>query len=267
MTVFNRHQFKTIIVFILLVVVTALGIYWFVDYMTTSESKILTIFCDQSLKHPVEDIGEAFQRRTGIKIELDFAPVDLLQDRISGGQNVDIFLTGNNYFLQEMKQQELVADVEKVARMVPVIMVRRGNPAGIEKLQDLINFHLQLAIGEEGTNIGNLSREIFKKNVISLTHLEANITFTGKIEEDLARAVELGYVDAALIWRQLAVQYSRNSQFVEIKTENNIKFPVKVVRLKESSNLQKAAEFGEFLSSTFAQQTFQRYQYDINISD
>ena len=233
----------------------------------------LKLLCGGGIRPPIDGssiddepgIIERFRaKHPGASVETTYGASNLLLGQLKLTQAGDLFLPGDDYYIEEAKQEGLVYETRTVAWFTPAIMVQRGNPRGIESVADLAATDVQLAVADaRAAAIGRITPDIFKKNGIEFEDLD-NIAFTGVTAPEIAQAVELGHVDATIVWRPVAMQYLRNSEIVEIAPDRNVRSPLVIAVLETSDNKEAAIRFADFISGEEGRRVFERYNYDMD---
>ena len=223
----------------------------------------LLLYCGAALRPPVEEAIELFQRRTGVRVEADYGASNLLLGRLKISRRGDVFLPGDAFYVSEAEAEGLVAESKDVAWFVPVIMVPKGNPRGIETVADLAAPGVRLALADErAAAIGRITPDIFRANGVPLDDVERNTAFTGVTAPELAQAVALGHVDATIIWRPVAMRYPDSAEIVEIPRETNVLSPVAVAALTTSDFPDEARQLVAFLAGPMGQECFRKHHYE-----
>jgi len=229
----------------------------------------LLLLCDEALRYPLESpdiehehgaVGR-FLRRTGLHVKAEYGPPRELLDELILTRAGDLFLAAGEDYLDRAWEAGLIYDTRKVALFVPVIMVRRNNPQGIETVSDLADPALRLALADERTSLmGAVTSQVLGKNGVSPGGLE-NVRFVGGGAAEVAAAVDADRADAAIIWRSAAAGRFRNTEIVDIPAERNVTSPLIIAVLETAADKRKATQFAEFLSGSAGREVFEMYGY------
>ncbi len=229
----------------------------------TNAPAALLLYCGAGLRPPVAELAELFQRRTGIKIEANYGPSTPLLTQLKLSGRGDLFLPGDDFYLQEARRQGLVESSHPVATFVPVILVARGNPLGVKTLADLARPEVRLGLADERVAaVGRITPAIFATNGIPFEPLRAKTVLNALTAPELGQAVKLGHVDAAINWQATGWQYAPEVEIVPIPAERNILSPVAVAVVAASKNKETALEFVKFLQGAAGQAVFRKHHYD-----
>lgn len=223
----------------------------------------LLFLCGAGLRPPAEEAIELFQRRYGVMVEADYAGSNMLLGRLKVSRQGDVFLPGDAFYVTEAEKEGLVADSADVAWFVPAIMVPKGNPRRIAGVADLAKPGIRLGVADErAAALGRITPDIFRANGVAPEDVERNTAVTHVTVPELAQAVALGHVDAAIVWRPVAMQYPDSADIVDIPRENNVLSPVAAAVLTTASLPEEARQFVEFLAGPMGQEAFRKFHYE-----
>ncbi len=222
----------------------------------------LLLLSGAGLRPAVDDIVEQFTARAGIPVRVDYNASSLLLGRIQIGREGDLFLPGEEHYVQLAREAGLIHESRTATIFVPVIMVGRGNPKRIQTLSDLTQDGVRLGLADERTAaIGRLARQILEKNALCRDAIEKNLVYESLTIPELAAAVDLGHVDAAIVWAPVAAGFA-NAETVPIPPDKNILAAVPIAVLSCSRHKAAARTFAEFVLSEQGQAVFRKHGYD-----
>jgi len=225
----------------------------------------LVLFASTALQPPVQDIAEHFQRRTGVRVEVAYGSSRSLFDRLLQGEACDVLLTDDPFFLGEARSHGLIeGEVRPVALLVPVIMVVSGNPKGIASLADVLSEGVRLGLVEDESNaLGRVTPRLFTRHGIDVVAARAAAVITRPSAQALARSVEAGVLDAAVVWRSAALQHPHGTAVIEISGSAGETAQAAAAVLAASRLKDEAGELIDFLGMNLARQTLEKYHYDL----
>ncbi len=248
-----------------LAVLLLVGAYAWVGCGEAPAAEELLLHSGAGIKPPVEEVIAAFQRETGISVRANYGPSNMLLGNLKLREEGDLFLPGDDFYIEEAREADLVTEARSVAAFVPVIMVRQGNPLNIRSVQDLVGPEVRLAIADRRTAaVGRITGAIFEKNDISASRVEERVVYTSTTAPELGQAVTLGHADATIVWRPVALQYEAGTEVVEIEPERNVISPVAIGIIRTSRRPEAARRFVEFITSEFGREVFARHGYDVD---
>jgi molybdate transport system substrate-binding protein len=195
----------------LLVLVLLVAILLKQDSRTDSSRRNLVLFCAAGMRLPIEQIRQNFERECGIKVEVQYGGSNTLLSQLQVSRAADLYLAADDSYLEIARQKKLVNETITIATMMPVVVVKKGNPRNIRSLADLIQPGVRVALGNpEQAAIGKKTKQALLKS----GHWEAlqrHVTQSGVFKPtvpDVANTVQIGSVDAGIVWSATAAQLS-----------------------------------------------------------
>jgi molybdate transport system substrate-binding protein len=213
----------------------------------TEAKKELVVFAAASLREVFEGLVSGFeQSRPGTKVRLNLAGSQELRTQIEQGARADVFASADLKHMATLEKQGVVGKSAVFARNEPVIVVPRGNPAGIHALTDLPKTK-RLVVGAPEVPIGGYTVKIFdaaaKKYGGDLrAKLDASIVSRELNVRQVLAKVTLGEADAGIVYRTDAQTAKDKVEVIAIPAELNViaEYPIAVVKASPEANLARA---------------------------
>ncbi|RKY03152.1 molybdate ABC transporter substrate-binding protein [Candidatus Poribacteria bacterium] len=225
------------------------------------EEKVLKLYCGGGLRPPVSEIIKLFEEETGIRVKPTYAGAGVLLTQIQLTRQGDLYMPGDELFIKRAEEKGLIAERRVVAYFIPVILVRKGNPRGIEGLEDLARPGVKVGMGDpDACAIGGVALDILEKNGLREA-VRKNVVYTSSTVIELANAVKLGMIDAAIVWNATAALYKGEAEAVEIPWERNVIARIPIGILSFSKHKKEARKFLEFITSRRAKEVFRKHGY------
>ncbi|MDA1266035.1 MAG: molybdate ABC transporter substrate-binding protein [Planctomycetota bacterium] len=225
----------------------------------------LVLFCAAGIRKPVTELAQEYERRYGVRITPQFGGsgtmLSALQATLEADRPGDLYLAAEQSFIETAREKGLVAEVFPLAEMRLVIGVATGNPHGIQGLEDLTRAGLRLGIGEpDATAIGRVSRALLREagawDAVLAQRKVAHPTVSA-----LATDLEVGALDAALIWDSTAFQFE-GVDAVRVPAFEASPRTVQLGVLQASPHATAAIRFARFLASDdVGQPVFQKHGF------
>ncbi len=223
----------------------------------------LFVYCAAGIKPPVLQLAQDFEKEYGVKIQLQYGGSGTLLSNIRVSRHGDLYIAGDASYIEIASRKGLIDEVLPLAYMQPVITVTKGNPKGIETIQDLLKEDIRIALGHpDATSIG-------KQTKIFLTQVgmwgpikkrtERNGVFKPTVPE-VANDVKLGAVDAGIIWDATAAQYD-DLDVVRVPAFASAHMEISLGVLKSTRQPQKSLRFARWLNSRIGNKVFNRYGF------
>lgn len=205
----------------------------------------LVMFCAAGMKQPVTAIAEQYEKETGIKVQLQFAGSGTLLSSLEVAPG-DIYLAADSSYTDLAKEKGYVAETMLVAYMRAGFGVPKGNPKRLSQLTDVKREDLRIGIGNpDAASIGKFTRTVLGEEGL-WDGFEPEVQFP--TVNELANAIKLGTVDAAILWDAVAHQYPE-IDFVNLPEFDRRKKDITVGVLTKSNQPTAALKFCRYLTA------------------
>jgi molybdate transport system substrate-binding protein len=233
---------------------------------SSSAEPTLTLYCGAGIRPAAVDLIKAFEKKTGVRVDATYAGSGRLLGQLAAAKRGDLFMPGSEFYADMAIEKKLAIGKTKTttAYFIPVIFVAKNNPLDIRGLKDFAEKKLRFGLGDEkAVAIGRRAKRLFEKNNISLNEVKANQILTSGTVNELCVAIQMGNIDAAIVWDADAKQFEGNGEIIEIPPEQNIVSAVPIVRLAFSANPKKADAFIAFAVSDEGRAIFKKRKYTV----
>jgi molybdate transport system substrate-binding protein len=226
----------------------------------------LRLYCAAGMTKPVEEARQDYFRRYGVHVNVTYdASGTLLGLARKRDLPADLFLSAEQYYIDQAVNEGLVEEVLPVVPVTAVIAVQKGNPKKVQGLTDLLRPDVAVSFAEpKAAAIGRFAEAVmtqlglwglFEKRIAA-----GQVTMQGTVNK-AAADVALKVVDAAVIWDAIARQTG-----LDIVTDPALsrrKEQVTVGVLRHSRQPTEALRFARFLTSRDqGQPRFARYHFE-----
>jgi len=127
-----------------------------------------------------------------------FAGSDDLAAQIREGATADVYAAASSKYPQELFEEGLVEEPVTFASNRLVLIVPRGNPAGIESVEDILQPDTRLVVAAEGVPVGDYTRTVLETLGLSAA-LENVVSYEDDVK-GVAGKVALGEADAGFVY-------------------------------------------------------------------
>ncbi|MGQ9499894.1 MAG: molybdate ABC transporter substrate-binding protein [Dissulfurimicrobium sp.] len=227
----------------------------------------LMVFAGSASKPPTEEVAKAFEKKTGVKVDISFGGSGTVLSQMMLAKEGDIYFPGSSDYMELAKRKGAVfPETEKVAvYLVPAINVQKGNPKGIHSLKDLTRHGLKVAIANpESVCVGAYAVEIIEK---SFTPQEKEafkknlINYTESCDKT-ATAISLKMADAVIGWRVFQYWDPERIETIPLKKEDIVRVGyIPIAISKFTKNRELAQRFIDFILSDEGKAIFRKYNY------
>ena len=228
----------------------------------------LILYCGAGIRPAADALIEAFEKKTGIEVNANYAGSGRQLGQISVIRKGDLFMPGAELYVDIAVDKGLADGATKriVMYFVPVIFVRKGNPKGIRTVGDLTRKGLRLGLGDERScAIGKKTLEILEKNAVPWAEIEPNVVYRSGTVNELPLAIELGNVDAVICWDANARHFADSGTAVPIPHEKNSISAVPIAVLNSSKRPAGAKRFVEFVTSDSGRNIIRERGYTLSL--
>ena len=227
----------------------------------------LLVFAGAASKPPTEEAARAFEKKTGVKVDLVFGGSGFVLSQMMLAKKGDIYFPGSSDFMEIAKQKKaVIAETErKVVYLVQAINVQKGNPKGIRTLRDLARPGLRIAIANpEGVCVGLYAVETIEKelSVAEKAAFKKNLVNYTESCEKTATAVSLKTVDAVIGWSVFQHWDPARIETIPLKRSEISRIGyIPVAVASYSWNKERARQFIDFLLSGEGKAIYRKYHY------
>lgn len=231
--------------------------------------KKMTALVAANMTDPMNALIKEYEKRNeGTKINASYAGTQILFTQIQQGVSADFFLSADLDYAKKAKEEGLIDSFEPVSSMREVIIVPKGNPAGIKSLENLGTKPVKLVIGVDNVPIGKYTRQVFKnankdygkdfsKKVLG--HVVSNETNT----KEVAQKAATGEAGAAIVYvTDVTPGIADKVETVEIPDKYNVTASNYAAVLNDAGNAKLAQDFLDFMLSDDGQKIIQRFKYE-----
>jgi len=165
----------------------------------------LTVYCAAGLKKPVEAAAAQYRQEAGVEVRLQFGGSGTLLSSLRVAKQGDVYIAADDGSVADARKADLVREVLPVAVQRPVIAVRPGNPKSIRAVSDLLRDDVKVALANpEAASISRVSRAALGE---TWEKLAAHAAVMKQTVSEIASDLNLGAVDAAIIWDSTVTQF------------------------------------------------------------
>lgn len=231
----------------------------------------------------MDDLLEAFKKKhpNYERIFVETLPPGILAKQIEGGSitignmkithKPDVYAAGKNRI---DSMQNLFARTEVYAYNKLAIMVPKGNPKSVKKVQDLARKDVKIAMPNPAwEGIGRQIVSVYKKlggaeleNSIMKEKVDNGSTYLTKIHHrESPMKILYQEVDAAPVWYSEVVYQQllkHPVEMVEIPNNENIKATYMIAEMKDAPRAQAAKDFVDFMKSVEAKAIYKKYGFE-----
>ena len=228
-----------------------------------SSKQPLVVFCAAGIRAPVEAVARAYERETGVGVQLQYGGSQTLLANLEISRTGDLYIPADESYLALAQTKRLTGESIPLARMHAVLAVPKGNPKRLTSLADLMRDGVRLAqANPDAAAVGKLVRDALQKSGQWDTVAARTIVFTGTVN-DVANDVKLGAVDAGFIWDAMRGLYP-DLETVELPELAGVEARISAAVLASAKDPAAALRFARYLGARDkGLPEFQRSGYEV----
>jgi len=234
--------------------------------------KKVSLFAGSAMKPPLEELARRFEEKTGVRVELNFGGSGALLSQMSISRQGDLYLPASSDFIEKAEKANLIDSRSKkmVAYLIPVLLVREGNPKKIESLSDLARPGIRIALANSDTVvIGQFAQEILekaaKKDSVLVQRIKENIVTQVGSAEDLLSILFLGQVDVVIGWSVQEKWYPDKLEAVALKPNEIPRIGYVIVAMTKFVRQPRLTrQLLNLIVSSEGKAVFKKYGYIVN---
>jgi molybdate transport system substrate-binding protein len=219
----------------------------------------LSVYAAASLSDAFNEVADSLRRRNpDLHIDFNFAGSQVLVLQIEQGAAADVFASADDRWMQVAQDSGFIADTPQTfAHNRLVVIVPRGNPGRIGKLQDLARPGVKLVLAGDAVPAGHYAREA----ILRLARIPgfapdygqkvlANVVSNEENVRNVVTRVQLGEADAGLVYvSDVTPSVAGKVRRLPLPDSANVtaSYPIAVVR--QAPNPEAARTFIDFVLS------------------
>lgn len=220
----------------------------------------LVILCGTSFRPPTEKLVERFQQETGHTAVLSFGGSEELLPQVQLKAGGDVFITHDPYMDKTEEYGALLRWV-RVGYLAPALVVPKGNPKKIEKIEDLARPGLQVLLNNpEYSTCGEMVMALLEEKGIKDPVLANVGNAMFKHHSEIGTKFQLGFGDAGIMWNGVANNFLDAIEIVPTPYEYDQEIRVGVIGLSFSRNPELVETFLKF-AEQHGEQIFTEFGY------
>jgi molybdate transport system substrate-binding protein len=229
-------------------------------------SKEVVVFAAASLREAFAELGERFEREhAGTKVLFNLSGSQQLRTQVEHGAPADVFASADQKHMHALVAAKLAAAPRTFARNEPVLVVQKGNPAGLGGLNDLPQAK-RIVVGLPEVPIG-----AYTLRILDAASKRFGADFRAKVEarvvsrelnvRQVLAKVSLGEADAAIVYRTDAATAKESVETIAIPADLNVLAEYPIAVLTRARQPELARGFVELVLSPAGRQVLARFGF------
>lgn len=217
-----------------------------------------------SMTDALEKIAAAYEEdHPHVDITFNFAGSGTLAHQMKEGAPVDLFISANEDWMQQMVEEELVdeIDVEEVTGNTLVVIANDDEDRDVNTIEDIDSdaFH-QVAIGNpESVPAGEYTKTTLK-SLGKWEEMYDSYVFAKDVRQVLTY-VETGNTDIGFVYESDALMSDKVKVVARASVDDHAPIIYPAAVLEGSNHRKEALQFLEYFQSDEGQQIFEKYGF------
>jgi molybdate transport system substrate-binding protein len=226
----------------------------------------LNVFAAASLRESFGELGKLFEaKHPGTKVQFNLGGSQELRTQIEHGAPADVFASADQQHMQALVLAKLAGPPKVFARNEPVLVVPKGNPAGIAGLADLPKAK-RIVVGLPEVPIGAYTLRILdaaskQYGADFRSRVEAKVVSRELNVRQVLAKVGLGEADAGIVYRTDARAAQDKVEMIAIPTGVNVVAEYPIATLTKTKQPGLAKEFVDLVFSNAGREVLSRFGF------
>jgi len=251
-------KIRVLCIFLILILFTA----------KISAAPAIRVMAAASLQEPLNEIKEEFETQNSrYELELNYAGSQALFSQITLGVNFDLFLSANQYYLEQLKNENLIAK-NSIFIKNKLIIIINSKKKKAANLEELLNSNYTLLVGDKSVPVGDYTIKMFNQYLNSISDKEKKIKLKNNFNsavvsrefdvKSVLNKVKLGAADAGIVYLS---DYNQDKVLYKVKipAEYNIEASYYIGLSQHPQD--GAVKFYNYILSPTAQKIFAKYNF------
>jgi molybdenum ABC transporter molybdate-binding protein len=223
-----------------------------------AEKPVLRFYAGAMLRPAIEETIEAFEKREGARVLRIYNGCGILVGQMRTGTVPDAYFACDKSFMNQVS--DLFPNPLDISSNQLVIVVHKGNPKSVRKLQDLGKPGLRIGVGhEQQCALGVITQQTLKES----GHLDLvmkNVKARSPAGDMLVNQLRTGALDAVVAY----ISNTADADDIEAYTVEGIPCAIAIQPMgvaRDSKNKQLASRLMEAIRSGASKERFQSYGF------
>lgn len=203
----------------------------------------IQVFAAASLTESFTEVGEQFERDTGVEVSFNFAGSADLAAQLDQGAPADVFASADEVTMDRVEAAGLARTTPAIfASNTLTIVTPDDNPAAVEDLTDLAGDEIITVVCAPQVPCGTATEEVAAAADVELSPASEESAVT-----DVLGKVRAGEADAGLVFVTDASAAGEDVQRIDFPESEGVVNRYPITTLESSQNPDVAAEFVAFV--------------------
>jgi molybdate transport system substrate-binding protein len=223
----------------------------------------LTVYAAASLTDAMKEIGPAYEKESGDKLQFNFGASNMLARQIEEGAPADLFFSADEAKMDALEKKDLLLSGTRRSLLsnLLVIVVPADASAAPKSAADLTKPEFRkLALAEPQTVPGGIYAREYLQKLGLWDAVKEKVVPTENVRAALA-AVESGNVEAGIVYKTDSLISKKVKIAVEVPAAEGPKISYPVAVLRSSKQPDRARKSAEYLAGPMARSVFEKFGF------
>lgn len=225
------------------------------------KAEAILVHCGAGIRPPMDELADLFEERTGTRVDMAYKGSGCLLADIEFSRKGDLYMPGEQDYMDQAIESGFIVEHRPVATMQTVIITPLEDEHGINSLEDLAKPGVKVGLGAvPQVAVGVAAKKTLDKAGL-WDSVQKNVKMNVLNVVELADAVKLGGIDAAIVWDATAYLVKDDVRTVPIDPKYAYQTTIPFGALKFSKHPDKAQLFLELAASAEGTEIFEAHGY------
>jgi molybdate transport system substrate-binding protein len=223
----------------------------------------LTVYAAASLTDAMNEIGPAYEKESGDKLQFNFGASNMLARQIDEGAPADLFFSADEAKMDALEKKDLLLPGTRRSLLsnLLVIVVPADASAAPKSAADLAKPEFKkIALAEPQTVPAGIYAREYLQKIGLWDAVKEKVVPTENVRAALA-AAESGNVEAGIVYKTDSLISKKVKIAVEIPAAEGPKISYPVAVLRSSKQPERARKFAEYLAGPLARSVFEKFGF------
>lgn len=223
----------------------------------------LTVHAAASLTDAMKEIGAAYEKKSGDKLQFNFGASSMLARQIEEGAPADLFLSADEAKMDALEQKGLLLPGTRRSLLSNSLVIVVPADAGTapKSASDLAKpEYKKLALAEPQTVPAGIYAREYLQQLGLWESVKERVVPTENVRATLA-AVESGNVNAGIVYKTDSLISKKVKVAVEIPAAEGPRISYPLAVMKSSKEAERARKLADYLAGPAAQKVFEKFGF------
>lgn len=233
-----------------------------------SAAPAIRVMAAASLQEPLNEIKEDFDLKNyEYELEINYAGSQALFRQIKLGVKFDLFLSANQYYLEQLKKEGLIGKDNIFAKNELIIIIN-SNKNRVDNLEELINKNYSLLIADKLVPVGDYTIKMLNNYLDSTSDKEKKAQLKKNFNsavvsrefdvKSIVNKIKIGAAEAGIVYLS---DYNQDKRLHKIRIPAEYNVEASYYMGLSQNKQAEAVKFYNYILSNAAQKILKKYNF------